>query len=95
MDEYEFNEALREIENLPDIAGKGVGSSRHERKERIEFAYKRRDLFEELLCKTQLSLHDVQEEIRRLTQEERDELAQGSQRFRFRRRANDRIIGGS
>lgn len=88
-----FTETLRQIESLPDTEGGGIGSSLHDRKERIEFAYKRRDLLEELLCKTQISLHDVQEEIRRLTQEERDELAKGSQLPRPKRRANDRIIG--
>jgi hypothetical protein len=93
MDEREFNEALREIESLPDTAGGGIGSTHHERRERIELAYKRRDLFEGLLSKAQISLNDVQEEIRRLTQEERDELVKGAQPPRPRRRANDRIIG--
>jgi hypothetical protein len=93
MDEHEFDEALREIESLPDTAGGGVGSSRHDRKERIEFAYQRRDTLEELLSKTQTSLHCVQEEIRRLTQEERDEMMRGPQLPRPRRRASDRIIG--
>jgi hypothetical protein len=93
MDEREFNEALREIESLPDTAGGGIGSSRHERIERIELAYKRRDLFEGLLAKAQISFNDVQEEIRCLTQEERDELVKGPQPPRPRRRAGDRIIG--
>lgn len=77
MDDREFNEALREIESLPDTNGNGLGTPREQRNEQIEFAYKRRDLFKTLLTKAHLSLEDVEDEIKRLIEEERVELASG------------------
>ena len=92
MDEREFQEALREIEGLPDTDGGGIGSSRQGRKERLEFCYKRRDMFIELLSKTEIALKDVLGDIERLTKEESAELAEGPREPSPRRRANDVLI---
>jgi hypothetical protein len=88
MDMHEFAVALREIENLPDTEGGGIGTARQERKERLEFCYKRRNMFEELQAKIDFSLAAVCEDIQRLTEEERVELAEGPKPS-FRRRATD------
>jgi hypothetical protein len=88
-----FAETLRQIESLPDTEGGGMATSRHERKERIEFCYKRRDMLEELQTKTDLSLKAVREDIQRLTDEERTELNDGPKSPSFRRRASDILTG--
>jgi hypothetical protein len=93
MDMHEYAVTLREIENLPDTAGGGMAASRQDRRESLEFCYKRRDMFEELLAKTDIALKDVLRDIERLTEEERIELAEGPKPS-FRRRATDLIIGG-
>lgn len=93
MDEREFQEALRQIAGLPDTDGGGIGSSRQERKERLEFSYKRRDMFIELLSKTEIALKDVLGDIERLTKEESVELAEGPKEPSPRRRATDMLIG--
>ncbi len=92
MDEREFQEALRQIEGLPDTDGGGIAVSRQERKERLEFCYKRRDTYIELLSKTEIALKDVLSDIKRLTEEERVELTE-EPKPSLRRRATDIITG--
>jgi hypothetical protein len=93
IDMSDFEEALRQIESLPDTEGGGISVSRQDRHERIEFCYKRRDMLEELQTKTELSLKAIREDIIRLTEEERTELTEGPKGPSLRRRATDIIIG--
>jgi hypothetical protein len=94
MNTHDFAETLRQIESLPDTDGGGTSIPQQERSERIEFCYKRRDMLEELLAKTEVAISDIRNDIKRLTKEEEQELVEGPKPS-LRRRSTDVMLGRS